>query len=178
MKPVGEMDQAELAAYIQTHLREKGIQLVLSGGAATVLYTSGAYVSMDLDLVNVYMTKRREIVEAMEEIGFSQQGRHFGHPESEYFVEFPPGPLAIGDSPIKGVSEIVLATGLLRVISPTECVKDRLVQYYHWADLQCLAQAEMVASQNSVDLAEIEAWSRSEGKSDAFQEFKAHLAKS
>ncbi len=178
MKPIGEMDQAELAAYVQTHLREKGIQVVLSGGAATVLYTSGAYVSMDIDLVNVYLTKRGELVAAMEEIGFSQQGRHFGHPGSAYFVEFPSGPLAIGNSPVREIHEIVLETGLLRVISPTECVKDRLVQYYHWGDRQCLAQAEMVAVQNHIDLEEIEAWSRSEGKLDAFKEFKAHLGKS
>jgi hypothetical protein len=33
MKSIKEMTQGELAAFIQSHLREKGIDVVLSGGA-------------------------------------------------------------------------------------------------------------------------------------------------
>ncbi len=177
MKTVKEMSQAELAAHVQSHLREQGIEVVLSGGATVAIYSGGEYVSLDLDLVNVYFAKRRKIVEAMDGIGFSQEGRHFGHPDTGYFVEFPPGPLAIGESQVKEITEMTLETGMLRVISPTECVKDRLVQYYHWADLQCLEQACMVAAQNPIDLDEIESWSQLEGKLDAFNYIKGRLRK-
>ncbi len=34
MKPISKMSRAELAAYIQSHLREKGIESVLTGGSA------------------------------------------------------------------------------------------------------------------------------------------------
>jgi len=62
-------------------------------------------------------------------------------------------------------------TGMLRVISPTECVKDRLAAYYHFGDQQCLSQALLVAKSNKIDLDEIKRWSaveRMEGKYDLF----------
>jgi hypothetical protein len=175
MKAIAEMTQTELAAYVQGHLMKRGIDVVLSGGAAVALYSQGKYVSMDIDLVKRYFTKRSAIVKAMHELGFTETGRHFKHPDTEYFVEFPAGPLAIGESQVQGIDELPLDTGVLRVISPTECVKDRLVLFYHWGDLQCLEQALMVAASHPIDLVEIEDWSRIEGKSDAFLEFRHRL---
>jgi hypothetical protein len=66
--------------------------------------------------------------------------------------------------PVKVVREIRLSTGILRVISPTDCVKDRLAAFYHWGDNQCLDQAKMVCESNSVDLMEVARWSKAEGK--------------
>jgi hypothetical protein len=37
MKRIGEMTQAELAAFIQSHLRTKGIFVIYSGGAAVAI---------------------------------------------------------------------------------------------------------------------------------------------
>jgi hypothetical protein len=39
------MTQAELGAFIQTHLRNNGIDVVLSGGAAVSIHSVGKYVS-------------------------------------------------------------------------------------------------------------------------------------
>jgi hypothetical protein len=39
MNRISEMTQAEVAAFIQTHLRTKEISVVLSGGAAVAIYT-------------------------------------------------------------------------------------------------------------------------------------------
>ena len=58
MKPINAMTQGELAAYVQTRLREKGIQLVLSGGATVSIYSGNRYISRDLDLVNLNLAKR------------------------------------------------------------------------------------------------------------------------
>jgi hypothetical protein len=38
MKSIHEMTQIELAAYFQSHLQEKGVIVVLSGGASVLLY--------------------------------------------------------------------------------------------------------------------------------------------
>ena len=73
MKPVGEMSQAEVAAYVQSHLRKKEIELVLSGGAAVAIYND-KYVSLDIDLIIVYSAKTKEIKNAMEEISFVKEG--------------------------------------------------------------------------------------------------------
>lgn len=127
MKSIKEMTQGELAAFVQSHLREKGIDVVLSGGASVCIYSSNRYVSLDLDLVNPYFAKRRALRETMQEIGFHEEGRHFKHPDTQFFVEFPPGPLAVGMEPVKQVNELKFSTGMLRIISPTDCVKDRFI---------------------------------------------------
>ena len=171
MKPIKDMTQAELGAYVQSHLRERGIDVVLSGGAVVAIYTSGKYVSADLDFVNRYAIKRSAITTAMEELSFAEVGRHFEHPETEFFVEFPPGPLAIGESYTIELSELELDTGKLVLLTPTECVKDRLAWYYHTGDNQTLYHALLVVGDQSVDLEEIKKWSEGERKMEEFDKF-------
>ena len=169
------MTQAELGAYVQSHLGAKGIDVVLSGGAVVAIYTSGKYISPDLDLVNRYSAKRSVIKSAMEELGFQEAGRHFEHPDSEFFVEFPPGPLSLGEENITRIVELEMETGILRIISPTDCVKDRLAWYYHDGDRQCLSQAILVSNEHQIDIGEIRKWSEGEGKLEEFEKIKAQL---
>lgn len=175
MKSISEMTQAELGAYVQSHLYVRGIDVVLSGGAVVAIYTSGKYVSNDLDLVNRYSVRRSAIRKAMEELGFKEAGRHFEHPQAKFFVEFPPGPVTLGEQDIVSIDEREMETGILRVISPTDCVKDRLAWYYHDGDLQCLSQAILVAKDQEVDIDEISRWSKGEGKLDEFEKIRADL---
>lgn len=177
MKSIKDMTNAELAAFIESHLLEKGIYVVLSGGACVSIYSSNKYVSMDLDLVNVRFAKRQDIRSAIQEIGFQEEGRHFRHPDTELLIEFPPGPLAVGEEPVKKVDEHKLPTGILRIISPTDCVKDRLTGYYHWNDLQCLEQASLVAEAIKIDLEEIERWSKVEGKLSEFKRIRTRFVR-
>jgi len=177
MKSIKKMTNAELAAFIGSHLLERGIDVVLSGGACVSIYSNGKYVSMDLDLINIYLKKRGKIRKAMQKIGFSEEDRHFIHPDTDFFVEFPAGPLSVGEEPVKKVDEHKLATGILRIISPTDCVKDRLTAYYHWNDAQSLEQAILVAQAKKIDLKEIERWSKVERKSVEFKYFKDRLLK-
>ena len=175
MKPIGAMTQAELAAYVQSYLRDKGIELVLSGGATVAIYCENRYVSRDLDLINLYSAKRQVIKRAMEEIGFLEVGRHFKHPDTEFLVEFPPGPLSVGVEPVGRIDEIQLETGSLKIISPTDCVKDRLSAYYHWGDQQCLLQVIMVIEMHPIDIAEVRRWSKVEGKLEEFNRILPRL---
>ena len=172
MKQIKNMSQAELAAYVQDSLEEEGIKVVLSGGSAVSFYSSDKYVSKDLDLINASFSKRSRIKSVMEKIGFKEKGRYFINPKTQFFVEFPDGPLSIGDEPVKEVSEFELATGTLRVVSPTDCVKDRLCAFYFWNDQQGLAQAVLVAESQKVDLKEIKRWSKAEGKEKEYEFFK------
>lgn len=111
----------------------------------------------------------------MTAIGFYEEGRYFKHPDSQFFVEFPPGPLSIGEEPVKQIVEKKLSTGVLKVISPTDCVKDRLAAYYHWGDQQSLLQAILVAQRNEINIDEIRSWSRVEGKLQEFEKLKTRL---
>jgi len=175
MKSVKEMTNAELAAFVESHLRNKGIDVVLSGGACVSIYSSNKYVSMDLDLISTRFVKRRRIHDAMKEIGFSEEGRYFKHQDTEFFIEFPGGPLSVGDEPVKEIVEHELDTGTLRMISPTDCVKDRLAGYYYWDDLQCLEQAILVASSHEANMEDVERWSKVEGKLEEFSSIKKRV---
>lgn len=175
MKKIQNMSQAELAAFIQEALQKEGITVVLSGGSAASFYSSNKYVSKDLDLINAGFARRSRINSVMEKIGFKEKGRFFITPETQFFVEFPDGPLSVGEEPVKEISEYELSTGTLRVVSPTDCVKDRLCAFYFWNDRQGLAQAILVAKSQNVDLKEIKRWSKAEGKEQEYELFKEKL---
>jgi hypothetical protein len=177
MKSIGAMSRADLAAFIQAHLRARGVEVVLSGGACVSIYSRGRYLSMDLDLIHTGLMapKRRVLREAMSAMGFSEDGRYFKHPDTRLFVEFPKGPPAVGEEPVREIHERRTATGMLRIISPTDCVKDRLTWFYHDQDRQCLEQAVAVAQGNPIDLAEVERWSAVEGKREQFEQIRELL---
>lgn len=170
------MSQGELGAFVQTHLRNIGIDLVLSGGASVSIYSTEKYVSRDLDLVNIYSVSFGKIKNSMIEIGFIEEGRYFKHPDTLFLVEFPPGPLTIGEEPVNRIDEIEFSTGILKIISPTDSVKDRLSAYYHWGDNQCLVQATLICMENDIDLDEVRRWSAAEGKLDEFSKIHSKLS--
>jgi len=177
MKPIGKMGRADLAAFVQEHLRGKGIDVVLCGGACVSIYSKGKYVSMDLDMVHTgLMAPKRSLVrEVMLDLGFSEDGRYFKHPDTDFFIEFPKGPPSVGEEPVQEIHVRHEATGILKIISPTDCVKDRLTWFYYDNDHQCLEQAILVARENAIDLDEIKRWSASEGKSNLFQKIRERL---
>ena len=64
----------------------------------------------------------------------------------------------------------------LRLLSPTDCVKDRLAAFYHWNDRPSLNQALLVCKDAQVDLREVRRWSTNEGMRDKFELFKEALS--
>lgn len=157
------------------HLTRAGIKVVLSGGAAVSLYTQSEYVSRDIDLVNLYPSRVSRLRAHMAEIGFVYEGKHFKHHDSPYFIEFPPGPLSIGEELDVNVLVKTFSTGSLPVISPTDCVKDRLAAYYHWGDRQCLNQAVLIWKHQKINEAEVRRWSDQEGKLSEYTKIKSNF---
>lgn len=90
----------ELGAYICTKLEEQGIKTVLSGGACAEIYSHGKYTSDDIDLINRYNAKEAQIREVMLALGFKEHNRYYIHDDTAYFIEFPRGPLGVGDAPV------------------------------------------------------------------------------
>ena len=164
MKLIKEMSLGELAAYVCTHLQKNSIHCVLTGGACVSIYTENRYESFDLDFIENIASKRKDIIKALSEIGFLEDNKYFKHIDTQYFIEFPAGPLAIGKEPVSQPNVINFETGKLILLSPTDSVKDRLAAYYHWNDKQCLDQAMMITENNKIDIDEIQRWSEQEGK--------------
>lgn len=163
MKKVSLMTIGELAAYVSGHLAGRGIKVVLSGGACVSIYSANQYRSDDLDFIESGSVTRKALKQALGEIGFMEKNRYFQRSDTRFFLEFPPGPLAVGREPVKEAAQKRYSTGTLRLLSPTDCVKDRLAAYFHWRDLQSLEQALLVCARNPVDLREVRQWAKNEG---------------
>jgi len=177
MKAVGDMSIGELAAFVCTHLKESGISTVLTGGGCVSIYTANRYMSYDLDFVDDSSTSRFRLKKVLSTIGFFEERRYFKHPDTEFFIEFPSGPLSIGNEPVRDTADIELATGTPTLLSPTDCVKDRLAHFFHWNDQQCLEQALLVAESNPIDIDELQRWSDGEKKSRAFSNIRNSFEK-
>jgi len=164
----------QLATIVCDHLGKRGIEAVLTGGAVVTIYSMSEYQSYDLDFIAY--ADQKEIRKAMEELGFKREkSRHFTHPATDLFVEFPAPPLAVGNKPITSWAVRKSNSGTLALLTPTQCVMDRLAAFYHWEDYESLEQALKVAKNQEIDLYEIEAWSADEGMDERFAFFLKKL---
>jgi len=94
---------------------------------------------------------------------------------SHFIVEFPRGPLGIGeDLDIRPVWRIRGAARTL-ALSATDSCRDRLAAFYHWRDRQALAAAVSIAARHPVVMKRVREWSGSEGHHDGFEEFLTEL---
>lgn len=169
-----DMPVAALAALVCQGLADHGIDAVLTGGAVVTIYSENEYRSDDLDFICT--ARQKDLIHAMASLGFKpDKGRYFVHPDTDLFIEFPAPPLAIGNEPVTQVAEQQLPTGMLKLLTPTQCVMDRLAAFYHWNDPQARRQAAMVAARHPIDWAEVERWSRGEGALEKYRTFRASV---
>ena len=177
MKHIREMDLGELAAFVCSHLMKNGIKCVLTGGACVCIYTNYEIISYDLDFIEMTIPKSTSVKHTLEKIGFYPHNRYYHNENTIYFIEFPPGPLAIGSEIIKKANEKIYPTGTLYLLNPTDCVKDRLAAYFYWDDLQSLNQAIAVAKNNDINFLDIEEWSKNENQYEKYIGIKGKLIK-
>lgn len=103
---------------IVSHLGNRGISVVLVGGAAVSIYTDNKYMSKDIDFIS--SEDHKKIASAMAELGFKSKGKDFYHPHTRFTVEFPSGPLGIGNQvPIKPEGQIKINGITVKMFSPT-----------------------------------------------------------
>lgn len=101
----------ELCGYAANQLRNDNIPVVLVGGACVSFYSNNEYQTRDLDFIQQYGTRRKELAASLVKIGFTEKNRYFEHPDTEYFLEFPSGPISVGDQPVHTFSEVETAYG-------------------------------------------------------------------
>jgi hypothetical protein len=173
MTDISTLSIIELAALICDSLQKEGVRATLSGGACAEIYSKSKYVTGDLDFVVNYLWPEydKKIERVMSALGFTHKGRIFTSKSIAYSVEFPPGPLSIGEEYQIHPTELSLKTGILVLLSPTDSVKDRLTGYFYGNDTQCLEQAVMICQMNEVDMNEIKRWAKNEGRPEKFKEF-------
>ena len=168
-----QLSIGEFAACAAFELEAHGIETVLTGGAVVSIYTENKYMSYDADFISP--NDHQKITKILTGLGFAKQGKDFKHPDTDFFVEFPTGPLAIGSQQIKAEGELEIAGHKLKLLSPTQSVMDRLAAYYHWNDQQSLDQALWIAKKHPVKIEQVKKWSVSEGHPEKFEIFKKKL---
>ncbi|MFH1452620.1 MAG: hypothetical protein ABIH00_01410 [Armatimonadota bacterium] len=170
LKIIKNIDIKELAGLVCQYLMGNGIEAVLAGGGCVSTYSRNRYISGDLDFITYSAIK--EIEPVLYKIGFiKKSGRHFEHPQCGFFIEFPPPPIAIGNTLI----ELVIKTryGILKLLTVEDCIKDRLAAFYFWNDPQSLEQAVLITKtfKKEIDFNSIEKWSKQEGEEEKFRKF-------
>lgn len=136
----------ELALIVATELKKSQIDVVLVGGAVVSIYTQNDYESGDLDFISY--SSVREIDKVMSSMGFTKKGKSYLSDLTELYVEFPSGPVSVGDELLDKFNEIKEGELALRLFTPTQSIMDRLAAYYFWKDEQGLDQALLILWQN------------------------------
>ena len=160
-----------LAFAVGDALRRAGVNATLTGGSCATVHTRGAYLSQDIDFVLRSAISSGGLDRAMDALGFRRDGTRYVHSRSPFFVEFLPGPLAVGGDTT--VQPVELRRGRQRTLalSPTDSCRDRLAAYYHWADAGSLTVAVQIAVKHRVDMGAIAKWSEAEGARSGFDRF-------
>lgn len=167
----------ELWKYVASELSSKGVDVVLVGGAVVSIYTEGAYKSGDLDFV-LNDFSREKLNKVMNDLGFLQRGRHYTHPDCKHlFIEFASFPVSIGNDYNLIPEEFEVNGSIIKIYSPTDCVRDRLSSYIHFSAHDCLDQAVLVANRHPVDLQKIKHWCKLEGGEKEWENFNKLLTK-
>ena len=162
----------DVAYAVCTALDRAGTTAVLTGGSAATFYAPDAYQSADLDFV-ITFNSRGDSEKALFALGYERRHDFYQHPESPFPLEFPSGPLSVGDDRITRWSTHERGDELLRVLSPTDCCRDRLAAFLHWNDFSSLEQALAVyrTQSLSIDLEIIEDWCTRERQPEKFELF-------
>ncbi len=164
---------AELAALVNQKFVEHDMKTVLVGGACVAIYSNNRYLSYDLDFVTLETSGK--IKKALSELGFMLKGKYFSRPDCPYFIEFVSPPVAVGEELVEKFKTMHTSFGQIELLTPTDCVKDRLASFFHWNDRQALEQAVLVFQDQKVSLKEIERWAKAENHFDKFEEFRKAL---
>jgi hypothetical protein len=150
-----------IAARVSETLATQGINAVLSGGSVVSIYSANEFQSHDLDFITSAL--KTELDEALRKIGFTRgSDRHYTHPQTDFIVEFPSGPLMVGEEAVHRHAELKTPHGVIRLLTPTDAVKDRLAAFFHWSDRQSLEQALAICRHQVVDLADLARWAKRE----------------
>ena len=108
----------EVAFAVCTALHRAGYTVVITGGSPATFYAPRAYLSDDIDFIITLKGIGGE--DALKRLGYHRKGDYYVNPSSRFPLEFPPGPLAVGDDLIDSWQTFRRRKQLLHVLSPTD----------------------------------------------------------
>jgi len=160
-----KLNMEELASYVCTQLEKRDIKVILSGGSCMELYTNALYSSYDIDFVMKQYHSTKQIEEAMIDIGFTIDGKYYVLKSSDFYIEVLSPPVAVGDQFLNEFASRNTKVGTLKLLTVTDCIKDRLCGCYLHNDNHCFEHALAVAHKNDIDIDDLKSWAKNEDKS-------------
>jgi len=174
-----ESSLADVCFATSEALEAHGITAVLTGGSAAAVYAPHAYTSHDADFVLLDDEPLKDVVGALLSIGFKRDGksRIFVNPETSFTIDFPRGPLAVGGDYVHESTILKSGNMTLRILSPMDCVRDRLTHFFHWNDFTALNAAVAVATKHidAIDMEPLRSWSKREDNLAKCAEFERRV---
>ncbi len=158
---------ADVCFAVALALDDAALHGVLTGGSAAAMYAPDTNTSNDADFVIQGGARADELERALQPIGFRPSATigMYVHPETPFTIDFLKGPLAVGGEYV--LNSAVLQRGHLRlhILTPTDCVRDRLAHFYFWDDYTALGAAVGVARAEhgaDVNLNDLRDWTQRE----------------
>lgn len=170
------MPMVEVAAVVVECFAKIKISAIMVGGSVVSIYSDNQYQSKNIDFIS--SGDHRFINLAMSELGFKKQKIDFIHPDTEFSIKFPAGPLALGEEvPVNSEGEIQILGVKIQLLSPTQSIMDRLTNFFYFHDRECLDHALLIYQhqQKSVDIPRIQSWSENGGETEKFEVFLNRL---
>ncbi len=159
----------DFAAFLSSALLKQGIRTTLVGPACFSIYTNDPSPSPKLHLITFEGMKG--VSETFKNLGFKIKGRSFKRDDCRWSVEFASPPVSVGHEKVEKFEYLKTPLGTIQMLTALDCVKDRLINFFHWDDNEGITQAGEICNTNSIDLKEVEIWSKNEGFHDKFKEF-------
>ncbi len=161
----------QTVARIREHLEESGYDPVLTGKACAGVYIGTQVKPQVLEFV-LKEYNINELDDAMKQIGFKRTSVNtYESKRSPFDIIFLPPPLTVGDDLVDEVVTVRARPGKVKLLNPTDCVRQRLSAFYRWGDNEALAEAVMVAKRHDIDMELVKRWSDWEWASDRYEEF-------
>ncbi|MHB8178868.1 MAG: hypothetical protein ACYDA5_07865 [Vulcanimicrobiaceae bacterium] len=168
--------------FVAAHaLRICGINSVLTGGGAAAIYAPQKYFSYDADFILDNDDSLAAVANALAPLGFvwEHRSRIFSHPSSQFTIDFPKGPLAIASDYVRETATLTRGELQLRILTITDCIRDRLTHFYYWGDYTALDAAINVAAAHIHEVNDelIRTWTAREGHEHTakYEEFRRRL---
>ena len=163
----------EFWKHVASHLSAHGIETTLVGGGVATIYSQGKYLSGDLDFVFGWQNNHKEIKKALSELGFHADTRVFSRPNCPFTMDFSSPPVDIGNKNDPEVNEDTFGGETIRILTPTECIKDRLHKAFHWKDELALKAALDVAITQSFSMSKVQKFCQDNSILPKFEEFQS-----
>jgi hypothetical protein len=154
----------EAAVTIATAFNREGIAALLTGRAAAAIHTRDRRKCRHLNYALTPPVSQSRLASALRHLGFddSPSAGSRAHADAGFSLELTDNPVELGTGePVVGQT-LQLKNGFVRVLSPTDCCREWLLQWRTTRAERDMNEAVDIAARCTVNMPVMRAWMRKE----------------